>query len=118
MLKGFTKNGELINVLVSDEGKLLVEGAGESSGKETTLNASIETVGIEPTVLNISKKVTSIDIANYSNTADITIGIGRKSFVIGNNIATTIAINTEIINIVLSSTENDSKVQIIIKGVE
>lgn len=138
MLKGFTKNGELINVLVSDEGKVLVEGAGGSSGgettinntaenpvpvnitneKETTLNASIQQIGTTETTININKKITTIDIANYSETANITITIGEFSAIIGSNIATTLTINKEVQNIYLSSTENNTKVQIIVKGVE
>ena len=138
MLKGFTQNGEMVNVLVTDEGKLVVEGAGGSSGgettinntsenpvpvnitneNETTLNASIQTVGTTATTININKKVTCIDIANYSDTANISLTIGEFTAVIGNNIATTLTINKEVQNISLLSTENNTKTQIIIKGVE
>lgn len=119
MLKGFTKNGELKNVIVNDEGKLLVElSGGSGENQETTLNASVQSVGTQGTTININKKITSIDIANYSETADVTLTVGELTAMIGSNIATTLTINKEIQNISLLSTEDDTKVQIVVKGVE
>lgn len=123
MIKAITENDELVNVKATKDGKLLVD-MGESSGEETpqkvetTLNASIQTVGTTATTVAINKKVTNIDIANYSETADITVVIGDLSAVIGANIATTLVINKDITNISLTSTEADTKVQLIVKGVE
>ena len=85
---------------------------------ETTLNASIQTVGTTATTVVINKKVTSIDIANYSETADITMTIGDLVATIGANIATTLVINKNITNISLTSNEESTKVQLIVKGVE
>lgn len=123
MIKAITENDELVNVKATKDGKLLVD-MGESSEEETpqevetTLNASIQTVGTTATTVAINKKVTNIDIANYSETADITVAIGDLSAVIGANIATTLVINKDITNISLTSTEADTKVQLIVKGVE
>ena len=123
MIKAITENDELVNVKATKDGKLLVD-MGKSSGEETaqevetTLNASIQTVGTTATTVAINKKVTNIDIANYSETADITVVIGDLSAVIGANIATTLVINKDITNISLTSTEADTKVQLIVKGVE
>lgn len=123
MIKAITENDELVNVKATKEGKLLVD-MGESSGEETTkkvettLNASIQTVGTTATTVAINKKVTNIDIANYSETADITVTIGDLVATIGANIATTLVINKDVTNISLTSTEADTKVQLIVKGVE
>ena len=127
MLKAITENDELVNVKATKDGKLLVN-IGESSGEgtgggttqevETTLNASIQTVGITATTIAINKKVTSIDIANYSETANLTITIGSLSAVIGENLAVNIPVNKDVTNISITSTEADTKVQLIVKGVE
>lgn len=123
MIKAITENDELVNVKATKEGKLLVD-MGENSGGETskevetTLNASIQTVGTTATTIAMNKKVTSIDIANYSETANITLVAGDVNATIGTNIATTLVINKNITNISLTSSEDDTKVQLIVKGVE
>ena len=123
MIKAITENDELVNVKATKEGKLLVD-IGESSEEETpqevetTLNASIQTVGTTATTVAVNKKVSNIDIANYSETADITVVVGDLSAVIGANIATALVINKDVTNISLTSTEADTKVQLIVKGVE
>lgn len=123
MIKAITENDELVNVKATKEGKLLVD-MGENSGGETskevetTLNASIQTVGTTATTIAINKKVTSIDIANYSETANITMQIGELNAVIGTKVAATLVINKNVTNISLTSSEDDTKVQLIVKGVE
>ena len=142
MLKGFNKDGELKDVQVTDEGEIMVKIAGGGGGQtaqeveivntsenpvpvnitnteeiETTLNASVQTVGTTASTIAINKKVTTIDVANYSETADVTITIGNLAAVIGCGIATTLTINANVTNISLESTEADTKVQIVVKGV-
>lgn len=141
MLKGFNENGELKNVKVTDEGEILVKmagGGGQTTQEveivntsenpvpvqitnteeiETTLNASIQTVGTTASTVAINKKVTTIDVANYSETADVTVTVGNLVAVIGCGIATTLTINADVTNISLQSTEADTKVQIVVKGV-
>ena len=123
MIKAITENDELVNVKATKEGKLLVD-MGENSGGETskevetTLNASIQTVGTTATTIAINKKVTSIDIANYSETANITMQVGELNAVIGTKVAATLVINKNVTNISLTSSEDDTKVQLIVKGVE
>lgn len=85
---------------------------------ETTLNASIQTVGTEATSIDINKKVTSVDIANYSDEANLTVTIGALVATIGANISATLPINKDVTNISLTSTVADTKVQLIVKGVE
>ena len=122
MIKAITENDELVNVKATKEGKLLVD-MGESSGEETTqeiettLNASIQTVGTNDTTIAINKKVTSIDVANYSENADITLTAGNLIATIGTTVAVTLPINKDIANISLSSTETNTKVQLVVKGV-
>ena len=86
--------------------------------EETTLNASIQTVGSSTTTIAINKKVTSIDIANYSETANLTIVAAGITSVIGPNIATTLKLNKQVDNITLSATEENIKVQLIVSGEE
>ena len=85
---------------------------------ETTLNASVQIVGTTATTIAINKKVTQIDIANYSEEANITLTAGGVSAVIGANIATTIKLNKQVENISLISTVADTKVQLVVSGVE
>ena len=140
MIKAITENDELVNVKATKDGKLMVDtGEHQDSSNnevkiinttenaipvsvqketETTLNSSIQTVGTTATTIAINQKVTNIDVANYSETANITVTIGNLSALIGANIATTLVINKDITNISLTSTEADTKVQLIVKGVE
>lgn len=115
MLKGITKTGEMKNVVLNEDGSIPVGGSEEI---ETTLYANIMTLNTEEQTIGINKKVTQISIANYSETADATVDIDGISFVIGANIATDLPINKTVSTIALSSTEADTKVQYVVKGVE
>jgi len=141
MLKGINENGELKNVKVTDDGavKVAIQGGGGGSQEteiintpenpvpvsviggtqevETTLKADVLTVGTTAETIAIGKKVTEIEVANYSETADITITINNKDMVIGSNVATTLTINTNVTSLDIESTEADTKVQIVVKGV-
>lgn len=122
MIKAVTENDELVNVKATKDGKLMVETSGGEGGTtenvETTLNASVQTVGTTPTSIAINKKVTQIDIANYSEEANVTLTAGEFNAVIGANIATTMKLNKQVDNILLTSTIADTKVQLIVSGVE
>lgn len=119
MMIGIDNNGKYQEVKTNENGNLeVVVTDGSATGSETTLNASVQTVGTTASSISINNKVTSIDIANYSETASITVGIGNASYVIGANIATTLVINKDVTNISLQSTAADTTVQIIVKGVE
>ena len=122
MIKAVTENDELVNVKATKDGKLMVETSGGEGGTtenvETTLNASVQTVGTTPTSIAINKKVTSIMVANYSDTADLSITAGGSTFVIGSNIATTITVNKQVTNVSIIATEEGTKAQVIIEGVE
>lgn len=138
MLKGFTQNGELVNVLVTDEGKVMVDGGGGSSSEgttinnttenpvpvnvtnevqgEKTLNASIQQLGTTGTTISIDDTVTTIGIANFSDTATISLQIGQKTYQIASNVSIDLSINDDVDNIILTSTEANTKVQLVVKG--
>lgn len=121
MIKAVTENDELVNVKATKDGKLMVEtGTGEEASQtiETTLNASVQTLGAAATTIAINKKVTQIDIANYSETANITLSAGGITAIIGSNLTTTIKLNKQVDNISLTSTEENTKVQLVVSGVE
>lgn len=116
---GIDKNGKYQEVKVNENGNLeVVVKDGSVVETETTLNASMQTVGTTATTISINQKVTTIDIANYSETADVTIGIGNNSYVIGSSVATTLTINKDVTDISLTATATDTKVQLVVKGVE
>ena len=163
MLKGFTENGEVKNLLVDENGNLKVSMEGGSGSDSTTINNTsenpvpvnvenqniivgntsqnpvpvslseeIETTlysGLEyvgaaadptyPTTISVNKKVTSIDIANYSEDGYVlTATIGNKSYDIGAGIAVTLPINANVQDVVLSVIPGcPLQAQIIIKGV-
>lgn len=125
MLKALNDNDEITNLRTSNTGALKVELQNDFSGQEleetkieTTLSANVQTIGTDSTTIAINKKVTEIDIANFSENANITIVIGTLNAVIGPCITTTLKINKDVTNISLSSTEADTKVQVIVKGEE
>ena len=121
MIQGITKKGDLKNVIVNEDGALSVKVDGEitqTSDKEITLNASILMLSTEPQTIAVGKKVTMIMIANYSETADVSIVVGDKTYQVGANLGLELPMNVVIDNLVLSSTEADTKIQLVIKGVE
>lgn len=85
---------------------------------ETTISAGIQTVGTTASSISINKKVTEIDIANFSETATVTLTIGNDSYVIGSSIATTLKINKTLTSISIVASAANTDVQLIIKGVE
>ena len=118
MLKGIDENGNLQNVFVSEEGALKVtidDGGEQSSDKESTLLSEILTVGTTATTKTINKKVTSIMVANYSETSDVTI---NNTFKLGSNLAIELPMNMDISSLSIIATEDNTKIQLVVKGVE
>lgn len=124
MIKGITKNGDLKNILVNEDGSLAInsneDGVSikQTSDMEVTLNASILTLSTEVTSITIGKKVTMIMIANYSETSDVLIIVGDKTYQVGANLALELPINVNVNELLLSSIEADTKIQLVVKGVE
>lgn len=118
MLRGFNENGELKNVKVGENGELFVSQFDKDLKEvETTLYAGVMNLNTEEQTIGVSKKVTSISIANYSETANVIIDIAGKSLKVGANIALDFPINAMVDEIGLSSTEENTKVQYVVKGV-
>ena len=124
MLIGVTDNGELKNIKVNEDGEMKVAMEGEVvetssiQDKEVVLNSSVLTIGIEATTIAVGKKVTSNMIANYSETADITVNTGSSNLQVGANLALELPVNLEVQNLTITSTEADTKIQLVVKGVE
>ncbi len=124
MLIGVTDNGELKNVKVNEEGEMKVAMDGEVvqtssiQDREVVLNSSVLTISTEATTIAVGKKVTSIMIANYSETADITVNTGSSNLQVGANLALELPVNIEVENLTITSTESDTKMQLVVKGVE
>lgn len=123
MLKAITNNEQLVNVKATKDGKLLVDLGEQSGGNtkqeiETTLNANVHTIGTNAINIAINKKVTSIMIANFSESANLSLTISNKMFIIGSGIATSFSINKEVDNISITATEEGTKAQVIVEGVE
>ncbi len=121
MLQGFDENGNLRDVKVSEDGEILVKmqgGSDTGDKEETTLYAGILTLNTTEQTIGINKKVTEISIANYSETANVTISVDEENFVIAPNLAVDLPINKVVSIVGLAATEADTKVQYVIKGEE
>lgn len=129
MLKGFDKNGNVKNVIVSEDGKLIVKVENDSGedqetqkviteSSETTLYANVVTLSTTEQTIGVNKKVTEISIANYSETANVIISVDESNYVVAPNLAIDLAINKLVGIVGLSATEADTQIQYVIKGEE
>lgn len=121
MITGIDKKGNMKNVVLNEDGSIPVKIEGEiqqASNNEVTLNASLQTLSTEETSIVVGKKVTMIMVANYSDTSDVTIIVGEKTYQIGAELALELPINAIIDNLVLTATEENTKIQLVIKGIE
>jgi hypothetical protein len=126
MLKGTTENGEMKNIRVNENGAMeVVVKTGDagiettsSRDREITLIASILSIGTDAQSIAVNKKVTSIMVANYSETADITLNAGGTDLQIGANLALELPVNLQVANLSMTSTEANTKIQLVVKGVE
>lgn len=127
MLKAIDEKGEMKNLRTTETGALKValeESSGGESGEttkkeNTTLKANVLTVGTTATNVAVGKKITKLILANYSETAQITVNIGADTnYIIGANIACDLTINKQVENISITSSEDNIKIQVIIEGEE
>ena len=127
MLKAIDEKGEMKNLRTTETGALKVAleessggESGETAGKvNTTLKADVLTVGTMATNVAIGKKVTRLMLANYSETAQISVSIGTDTnYTIGANIACDLTINKHVENISITSSEDNTEVQIVVEGEE
>ena len=118
MVKVINEKDEMKNLRVDENGNLKVrvvsEEGGQTEEKEVTLLSELLTIGTTATTKAINKKVTSVMIANYSETASVTI----DTFVIGPNLALELPINEQITSLSITATEDNTKIQLVVKGVE
>lgn len=112
------ENGNPTVPVVNENGAMLVDFASDGKSNVNTLVAGVLNVGTEPQAVPVNKPVIEISIANYSASADVTVEVAGKSYVIGGNLAVDLAINKEVDNINISSTAEGTKVQYVVKGVE
>ena len=122
MLKGFDEQGNLRNVKVTEDGEILVKSAGSDSSKsgnekETTLYAGVSTIGVNEITIGVNEKVSEISVANYSETANVSVSIDEKNYDIAPGLALDLPINKSVGIVGLSATEEDTKVQYVIKGI-
>ena len=127
MLKAIDEKGEMKNLRTTETGALKValeESSGGESGEttkkvKTTLKADVLTVNTAETNVEVGKKVTKIMLANYSETAQITVNIGTDTnYTIGSNIACDLVINKQVENISITSSEDNTKIQVVVEGEE
>ena len=121
MLRGVDNDGNMQNVNVSEDGavKVTMEGAiKQTSDKEITILSEVLTVGTTATSKIINKKVTSIMVANYSETSDVSVNTGNDTLQVGANLALELPMNIQISNLNITATEDSAKIQLVVKGVE
>lgn len=115
-------NQEIRNLKVTDLGNLKVAieevGGSTPARNETTLISNLLNIGTTATSVAVNKEVTNIMVANYSETAELTINDGATDFKVGPNLAIEMPINKQVTNLSITSTTADTKVQLVVKGVE
>lgn len=133
MLKGYDENGMLQNVQVTEEGAVLTKIAGSGdegldvniknaselipeSEKETTLYSGVLTVGTSETTIGVDSKVSELSIANYSETANVSVSVDNKTYVIAPGLALDLPINKVVSIVGISASAANTKVQYVIKG--
>lgn len=118
-LQGQAPDGSLKNYRTDANGNLMVSvaGGGQTGSKDKVIASGVVTAGTTATSVSINANVTTIEVANYAEEADVTITIGQESVVIGANIATDIPINAEVTSMSIAATAADTKVYYLVKGV-
>ena len=107
--------------VVGDNGGVMVEladGSLPTVNKPTTLYANVITANTEEQTIGVNKEVTEIYIANYSDTASVTVSAAEKNYTIGPSMAVDLTINKVVTNVGISATAADTQVQYVIKGVD
>ena len=107
--------------VVGDNGGVMVEladGSLPTVNKPTTLYANVITANTEEQTIGVNSEVREISIANYSETANVTVSAANKNYTIGPNIAVDLPINKVVTNVGIAATAADTKVQYVIKGVK
>ena len=118
-IQGVTANGEIRNIKTDEKGNVMTSQAvgesGASINEVTTLRCEVIE---EEKIITINKYITEISVANYSTENDITLTIDETEHTIGANVAFDIPVNKDVTNITIEGTEDDIKLQLVVKGVE
>lgn len=119
-IQGVDDDGNLRNIKVDENGNIItkVESEEVEVVEKKTLLCNVATIGNQATVININKKVTKLEIANYSENANVTITIGSKTYIVGANLVLDIIINDNVTSISLSSEEENTQIQYLVEGEE
>ena len=119
MLTGYDENGNIRNVKVTENGEVLInQKEVQEKPNATTLLANVITLNTDVQNINLNKEITEINIANYSENSDVSVNVDNIIYIIGSNIAVDLPINKTVEVLGLSATEENTKVQYVIKGVE
>lgn len=120
-MRGITDKGNLRNLRTDEKGRMLVvisDGKVENISKEKVLTSVSATIGTEATTTAINGNATTMLVANYSETADITIGFDDEEVIVGASVALEIPVNKQVSNLSIKSSEEDTKVYYLLKGIE
>lgn len=111
-------NQSAIGVEVSNSNPIEVEVTNQISPvAEKVLASGVITAGTSSTSISINANVTTLEVANYSEDANVTLTIGQNSVVVGANIATELPINAAVTSIGVVASAADTKVYYLVKGV-
>ena len=116
-MQGEGPDGSIKNLKTNENGALIVDNTGGStSASEKVIISGSIMLGTYEQLIAVNANVTSIMVANYGESAEITMKFGEQNILVGANIATELPINEEVTSITLSATEENIKLYYIIKG--
>lgn len=118
-MRGITDGGNLKNIRTDEQGRMLVnvDGQTQTSKEKVLASASIK-AGTEATTIDVNGKVTTALVANYSETATITVAVDGENIVVDSSIAIELPINKEVTSLEIISNETDTKVYYLLKGIK
>lgn len=118
-MRGITDGGNLKNIRTDEQGRMLVnvDGQTQTSKEKVLASASIK-AGTEATTIDVNGKVTTALVANYSETATITVAVDGENIVVDSSIAIELPINKEVTSLGIISNEADTKVYYLLKGIK
>lgn len=113
-IQGITADGWLRNIKTDDDGRVLTTGGAIEIPEETTLICEIVE---EEKTYEFDEKISSISVANYSETDDLIISVDTQNMIVGANIAIDLPINFNVHSISLTSKGTEIKAQLAVKVV-
>ena len=121
-IQGVDTQGNLKNIKVGDNGEILVKNVEESEETgikvEKTIRCNNTLVGTVTTNINVNKYVTQVKIANYSETATLSITINGETYTVGSSIVVELKINADVTDIGITASEDNTRIQYSIESEE